>query len=230
MVESSKTVLGQARKFMRNWISVLGAFATTGVFIGWLVGASNSPVVYALLPLLFGLIGGFSFSRIENRAQEDSYRSKLIGLTDDTETQEKISKALGLDQKVEWVPAFWAASIMLFVGAAFVGISMGIDFRQGSTSTLSEVLERNNFAASDVDAEERLALQNALFQLRAYGMDDVEIDDVFSGTLLPFVKNDSLYLDDSYEGYGGTFDEKISSLFENLSKPVLTGRGPASNP
>ena len=56
------------------WIPVLLAFAAVGWLVGWLTGASNSPVVGAILPLFFGLVGATAYGMLDRHA-------KLGGLT-----------------------------------------------------------------------------------------------------------------------------------------------------
>jgi drug/metabolite transporter (DMT)-like permease len=67
-------------RLRRNaWFLVLLAFAFGGMgyFTGWLVGQSRTPAIPALLPLVIGLLGGFSYAVFEKRVTVGALLAKL---------------------------------------------------------------------------------------------------------------------------------------------------------
>ncbi len=205
-----------------SWAVVLLAFVAVGFLFGWLIGVSNSPVVASAIPLVFGLAGGFSFRYLERRAAEDSYAKKLKSATDDAETQEKIATSLGLDQRVEWMPAFWSTAIMAFCVSTYFGVLSGVTSRIGPQQSLSVILTMADIKPDSVVGEDRIAFQNALFRLRAIGATDEEVEDIFKHALCPLLKQK---FDDEY---GNDLSSTVAELFEGMETKIRGGRGPAS--
>lgn len=211
-----------------SWILILLAFAIVGSLWGWLIGASNSPVVASAIPLVAGLVGGFSFRYLERRAAEDSYAEKLKTATDDSETRKKIARSLGLDQRVSWMPAFWSLAVILFSICTYFGVLAGVDGRIGSQHKLSDILTALGTDPETVVGEDRIIFQNALFRLRAVGATDDEIDDIFKFALCPLLKTQP---QEDVEVYGNDISSTVSELFDGMdTKRQAAGRGPASVP
>jgi hypothetical protein len=129
-----------------SWAAIGLAFGVSGLLVGWLTGISNSPVVSTIIPLVFSLIGAFSYTFIlrskttENIARrirrldlDESTKSKLAGLTDDGST-------------TSWTRAFWALGVILFSVSCYFGAQIGIADRTANFDDTTDLLKESVFS------------------------------------------------------------------------------------
>jgi len=94
--------------------------------VGWFTGASETPVVGALLPLLFGLVDGLSFGFFDRRSKQFRLQKQLEQAELTATESKKVRKALDLDYSAAWMPGYWAIGVGLFCFFCFRGTSSGI--------------------------------------------------------------------------------------------------------
>jgi len=95
------------------------AFPVVGFFVGWLVGASRTPAVAALIPLLIGLLGAVPVVVITRRAIASRFIETVRRLEQKRELEagasERIDAKLGdAARESLWLPALWSVGAVLF--------------------------------------------------------------------------------------------------------------------
>jgi hypothetical protein len=205
--------------------AVLIASAAVGVFVGWLVGASATPVVAILLPLAFGLTGVLwqRYTNLRDRVQA------AVSLAEQQKADEAIKVMHGgdlqpaSDTSVQWATLITSLAIIAFVVAAYAGIQWGLEVRVPTTPALIDLVERD----STLDYHEMLTLTRLRLDLAAMRLGPHEIREVFQTSVLPLLRAPS------YRPGGPLHDvrpEALQDIARQLTANVIKreGRNPAS--
>jgi len=168
------------------WIVTAGAFVIVGYTIGYLAGASRSPVVATLLPLIVGLLGVSTTLALLNRRVG---LLKLVrGLKSiDENTAERIRAEVGSEVTTSaWVPAFGAFGAILFCVALQIGGRDGIGIRTPDLPSVTDLL--GNFQTEPPLEPEELADLHALrWHLQSLSISADETRTIFSQIVKPLI-------------------------------------------
>ena len=116
-----------------------------GLFSGWLVGSSQSPVVTAFLPLLFGAAGAVVYGFVDGQVKSEKRSDRLLAIPEIKSlpegAREQISAVMEVPiEGVNWLPVYWTVAIVTFIGFCYWGVQLGGQARipQYSTEALLE--------------------------------------------------------------------------------------------
>lgn len=155
------------------WLLVLATFPCTGFLVGWLTGASNSPVVATLLPLVFGVAGAVGFRALDRRNEASRIDQALAAF--DAPTRDAVRNALrGALPSNMLVPGLWSLGVLLFCAACFGGVKVGVDERLPRYPPLESLVRLNGLSA-----EEQAMLHHILWDLRAQGVSRAQAESAF---------------------------------------------------
>lgn len=164
------------------WIPIVLAFPVVGLLVGWLVGASNSPAVGALLPLVFGIFGAVSFGALEKRTRRDWLKSSLASV-EPKHTDELRLRIENLPETSLKTPAIWSSGVILFCAACFFGVRVGIAARIPCYKPLSELV-----ALKDLTVKEQSLLHRIRWHLLAQRIRTEEAEAFFGTTIAAALK------------------------------------------
>jgi hypothetical protein len=123
------------------WLLLIAVFPVAGWLTGWLVGQSRTPVVGALLPLLFGLAGALTYGLLDRSVKGQAVLKALKEELDPV-AFEKVQPVVAEQLKESlWLPAFWALGVILFCGACYGGLRIGLSFRVPEYPPLEELMK-----------------------------------------------------------------------------------------
>jgi hypothetical protein len=203
---------------------VLVASAAVGAFVGWLVGASNTPVVAALIPLTFGLTGV-----LWQRYTELKERLKAAT---DVPAREGVERSIDLvgarpvrpDEPGGTAPLV-SLAVITFVAASFIGVQRGIDMRVPRLPPLSELVAGD----TTLDHREAATLARLRLDLTRMRVSADEAREVFGATVVRMLRRKE------FAAGGALRDVRPDALREIARQIVPTaptpqaGRGPASD-
>ncbi|MCP4643766.1 MAG: hypothetical protein GY851_25195 [bacterium] len=109
-------------------ICALLAVVSVGLFVGWLVGVSASPVVSTVLPLVFSLLGGLGlgYAAVLSRLKAANDKIEALGKGIPANTQgAPDSEPLHVD----YPSILWSVAVTVFCVACYWGIQEGIEDR-----------------------------------------------------------------------------------------------------
>jgi hypothetical protein len=208
-----------------GFISLLLAFATVGGLTGWLVGASDTPVVAALLPLVFGMTGAIGFGYAEAASQLKLVREALA--LDDSGLRERLASALGPTGKAELrLPAFWGLAVVVFCVTCYLGLQSGVSLRVPQYPSLTALVG----SRAVITPEEAADLHGFRLALLRQNLPPEDAREIFHQVVAPFY-SDTAYLP------GGSFAavrpdalrQAIGRVVTAAQIPQAKGRGPASD-
>lgn len=152
------------------WAPILLTFPTVGLLIGWMVGASNTPVVGTALPLVFGVFGALGFGMLEHRVRDKNAIEKLASLDD--ELRKKVQALMELPESTSIkLVSFWASGILLFCVGCFGGFMGGYKHRESVMvmhyPSLEELLKPSSPTSSkDLAVVKTLTIQELALLIR----------------------------------------------------------------
>lgn len=163
------------------------AFSVTGILLGWLIGVSNSPVVAAILPLVFGLVGGFGFNKMDSRLFMLSKIKAIVKADEkDKEPPSKQEKSRNL---TEGAIIFWSITIIAFCCSIYLGANQGIKDRTGEPYSLTQMISLAGMTGHQFSLDDRIISHYALLKMQAKNLSENEISDFFKHTLVPLLKD-----------------------------------------
>jgi hypothetical protein len=163
------------------------AFVAVGFFVGRLVGQSRAPAIPALLPLLVGLLGGFSYALFEKRVTLATLLGKVeeVGVTKQLPPDTLASLRAEVEKEGDTslvLPAFWAACIVLFSIAAAEGLRYGIAERVPAYPELGTFLGDRR-----VPPEQRALLYQLEVACRSAGLSPGKYSEVMQTVVVPLL-------------------------------------------
>lgn len=200
-----------------SWFTTILAFGFTGYLLGWLTGSSNSPVVATVLPLVFGLVGAFSYSILDKSTKAEEWLEKLHDLELDSGVQTKVSDALRLSRGDPTSRALWSSGVAIFCACAFLGTLQGVEARNPKRPTTSELLSHVDVDLSDVTPTEFAVCTNNHFRLIAQNVPPPQVEAVFRNCIGITFQQDNA----AYEKLAGGTNaharaKALSALFEDI--------------
>ena len=158
-----------------------------GYLVGWLIGASDTPVVSVALPLLIGLISAVGYGITERRFVIDAIARRVMALAVvrklDRSEQEEVEAGLQSHAKRSpWLPTLWGIGIIGFSVACLLGLNVGIERRLPTYVPVEELL-----GETQVTAEERASLYALRWQHRSASVPPNQSDDLIRHVFLPIL-------------------------------------------
>lgn len=204
---------------------LLLAFAAVGALTGWLVGASDTPVVAALLPLVFGFTGAIGFGYAEAAAQVKLVREALA--SDDSGLRERLAAAVGPTSTGQLrLPAFWALAVVVFCVACYWGLQTGITLRVPRYPPLTALVG----AHAEITPEEAADLHGFRLALLRQNLPPEDAQEIFRQVVAPF------FADTAYSARGSLAAVRPDALRQAIKRVAAgaetqqaKGRGPASD-
>jgi hypothetical protein len=178
----------QRWKSATEWGVVLAAFGVSGLFMGWMVGSSRSPVVATFLPLVFGLIGALSYGMIEKSRKTETLVNKIQRLDVGEAVRQEILSKLDLSLESRWSRMYWALGVILFCAASYSGIQLGLGQWFSGYSTTSELISEIEVTRSSLTPEEFAEVCGLRYRLEYLGIPHKEIKSVFNEFVKPTFK------------------------------------------
>ncbi len=203
----------QGWKSVTEWVVVLAAFAVSGLFMGWMVGASKSPVVATFLPLVFGLIGALSYGLIEKSRKEDSLATNIRRLNVEEAVKQEIISKLGLSLDSRWSRVYWASGVILFCATSYSGIQLGLGQWISPYSTTSALMKEIAVAPDTLNSREYAAICGLRYRLEYLGIPHDEIKFIFREFVKPSFAAEPRDID--------TFNEQVESMLKGAEKLAI---------
>jgi len=196
------------------------AFSAVGYFSGWLVGASQTPVVVTILPLIVGLVGGVAVASFEKRAA----LQKVLKEAQDLEVAGKIASGAaaqiqgglqgGADPSYA-LPTMWSIGIALFCLAGYLGVHKGIEQRVPHYPAIAELV-----SGTQPTPEELVALFDLRLHLQARHVPPEEVRALFQDTIKPILARERFPKGgEEYSRYSPR-EAAIMLLVQRLKLPV----------
>ena len=118
------------------WIPLAAVFPIVGFVTGWLSGASQTPVIAGLLPLIIGLLGALNLGLLQRTFYAKKVAEQFKQLDEDLQSQldeglqSRIRNAFEVPMDTSLrLPAFWALAVAAFSIACFIGVFYGVNSR-----------------------------------------------------------------------------------------------------
>ena len=180
---------------LRPWlIPLLLIPLSVGYLVGWLVGASQTPVVATTLPLIFGLLGAVAFNTVSKNVLGEAYYDELIKIESiqslDKLDKIKIRKKLATSPDgTTWLPTYWAIGVLIFIIFCRIGITSGINDRLDSYEPLKTAIERNKL--EQIQPLDYAAIYRMRWYLKSAGLSSNEFNSMFDSVIVPILKAES---------------------------------------
>jgi hypothetical protein len=160
---------------------VLATFGVLGWFTGWLAGASDSPVVAALLPLVFGIFGAMGIGLLDVQARSKRVMEML-------QKSDRDLSSLLRDQVGQPAPAdtatlaVWCVGLMVYCATCYGGIQQGITRRVPAYASVEQLIGKLPNASSSELAE----LHRLRLGLMRQNVAESDAKQIFHGPILGF--------------------------------------------
>lgn len=161
-----------------------------GYLIGWLIGASQTPVVATALPLLFGLAGALSYHLVERKVVQRQITQALhtLEVVKSLDEPVRAQMASELKQHIErpvWLPTLWSGGILLFCIFCFLGLQDGIRRRVPQYPSLNVLL-----SGIEITPEERAELERFRRTMQSQGVSESEFKEIVQTICVPILTGD----------------------------------------
>ena len=184
-----------------------------GLYSGWLIGMSNTPVVGAALPLVFGLVAALSLPALDRFTGAMSLRTELAriekedGIPVGSELIQRVQQSA--DYKAEAIK-IWAICIMLFCVASHFGAKKGIRERQRGIAVrhLRSTAIQHPVLAS-LNSEDVASVYNFVLQCQLWRISDQERDACIKDILDRAEK-------ETVDHQSSKVDEALNKVFRDL--------------
>jgi len=192
------------------WSLLVAVFPVVGLFTGWTVGKSESPVVNTLLPLVFGLLGALSLGLLDSRVRGARLAELLKSL--DSDLRERVLRLLEVPRDTSLrLPAFWALGVLLFCGACYGGIRIGMASKTVAYTPLHEIEAiKQDFTALGPVAKGRT--YRLWWYLQSAGLPEDEARVFLATTVMPLAKEESTSSVIGRFGFESPLEELVRSV------------------
>jgi hypothetical protein len=201
---------------LRQYASIVLSFAAIGSLTGWLTGASATPVVNAILPLIFGLLGAFTYTLVDRHNQAKTLKKQIDDLDLDFTDKLKVKTSLDLDLRPESFLPMWGIAISLFCVAFYASLFYGARTREPAEYTsLSPLLEQVAIDKLRLKPVDHASLYNLYWRLRTINLTQQEIHNVFELSVVPaFATRHAM--EDGFNTKTELLCSELKSLLSNL--------------
>lgn len=214
-------------------LAVLLASGAVGAFLGWLIGASETPVVAAVIPLVFGLTGVLwqRYSAIRERVATALAVESTVGAERALDVM-RGSAALASPSGAPTDPVRRAAmltafAVTAFVGAAFMGLQRGLDARVPRLPGLATLVAGD----TTLSFREAATLTRLRLDLAAMRLTPEELTEVFQSAVLPVLGRAEFRPGgELHEGRVDALAYVAQQLTRTAVPRAAGGRNPASVP
>lgn len=167
--------------------AVMSAFGVVGLFTGVLMGLSSSPVVGAVVPLVFGVFGGLSYGYLGRQWTYDSLVDELKKSGKDKEVSEEcehiIGDLLNTDATAQRLPAYFAMGIIVLCVACAVGSWIGYTIRAGTAMdypSLESMVNGADPSYEDLEHRVKASLMGAYLRCQQLRVSEIDTRAVIS--------------------------------------------------
>jgi len=200
-------------------------FAALGYFSGWLVGASNSPVVSAVLPIASAVAGGVGLGLVQQAATSARIRAAVN--SNEPNLEAKVRSIIQDAPVALWsAPAAWALGVLLFVVVGLIGVRHGTLVRVPEYPPLQTLLGQDMKTQTHPTYGEMAILHGLLLNLQSQGVPELDARAIFDDVIIPF-------LQDPKNQPGGELADVRTLSLQNIASTVIptrrVNRGPASD-
>jgi hypothetical protein len=208
-------------------IGCLSAFIATGYLSGWLVGVSSSPVVAALLPLLFGILGAIGFGAIDRLLRIQEYGDKLekilanlpVGTAVAQNHLDQLRSLFQRDQTSKFMPLFWSTGAIALLFCLYPGLHQGASVRRPDY----DAVEKMFITDGDRDATGKtprqqltkvpptitVRLRGIFVRCKSSRIPPKDVEALFTSTIVPLLQ---------------TYDSEIKKVDSDLQSAVSTSK------
>jgi len=144
---------------------VVAGFGYIGYYVGWFAGASRTPTIDTLVPLLIALLCGLSYGLLDKKGLLE----KLTGKPEDEKHVEganpQTSRAAEHKNVCLWPAVLWVFAVAIFTGFCAKGSLAGYQLRSPVYQTVSGIV-----GPDKLTPVEYARATSVLLRLRALGM------------------------------------------------------------
>lgn len=194
-----------------NFLVYLCVPIAVGWLSGWLVGASQTPVISTVIPLIFGLMTaiGFGFVGIILRKSAIADAIKSVDLS--PEIREKIESGIGIMPTPDAM-MFGAIGAIVFCIAFYSGIHQGMSLRRPAYPSIKQ-----SYANLDFAPEEAVVLHKVRLDLMGLGVTEQEYSAIVNDVYIPILNKERNEL--------GTAEQRLTRVKElRDATEVLIGK------
>ncbi len=212
-----------------TWLIAI-AVVSAGLFTGYLMGVSSSPIAGAVFPALLGVAGAIGAGLVHKGLSAAALRESLENAHDvPANMKVRMLDIVQAHSASTWIPGFYAVVVVLFCLACFTGSLIG--FRQrtvndaGRFPTVDQVLKYYKY--DEQQPAQRIAVIGLLLRCRQVNMPPSECRSLMKNLALVFnaakPEAKAMVLTE-------TFKEKVNDLLSSETQlpserksPVLLG-------
>jgi uncharacterized membrane protein YgdD (TMEM256/DUF423 family) len=165
---------------------------SAGLLSGWLSGISMSPVVGVVIPILVGLLGAFGLPQALRSFRSSTLVDGVLSMQEIKKLDATSLTAVKLEanrlvEQPTWLPTVAGLGVLLFFGAFYLGVSVGIRDRIPQYPAISEVV-----TGVTLQHEERLAILKLSWGLKQVGLPTAEYVKTINDALVPVLSDKTL--------------------------------------
>lgn len=168
-----------------------------GWLTGWFVGASQSPVVSSLLPLLFGIGTALSYMLSDRHAMIHRLTEELYDIDEvkslPPPAQLRLANVLGVAHLPLWIPLLWTASAIVFCTFVYCGTRAGIAERVETYPTLHALIG----SLDSLTPEERSLLTEIRLRCISANLSSDETQQYFADVITPVLADSNRVQDEA---------------------------------
>jgi len=202
-------------------IVVLLAFSVSGWVLGWYTGASQSPVVATLLPLLFGLLGALSYGFLDRKSKVIQQNEALSKLGLDEGTRKKVEERLQIHYPARWMAAFWSLGVILFAAFCYFGTKAGIEKRVPTYPTLDKMLKAADVKTSELTPRDWAVLHRLRWQMKQLNIAPDDAKAAFGTVMKPAIEEKGFLVDWLTNGDARDVRQSRHALIESAADHLV---------
>ena len=174
----------------KSWQVWIPTFIIVPVFVGWIcgwyVGASQTPIVATLLPLIFGLFGAIGYGVIDKKVKAESVYEQLSTMDDFNILSTSIKNKIRSFESISvptWLPLWWSIGVAIFCVSCFFGTSSGVAARIPQYEDIPKLLGNK----LEVSPLETAYLYSAKQILSSQGVSKTDAISIFQNVFRPIL-------------------------------------------
>jgi len=157
---------------------IVVAFGFIGDRVGWFVGASRTPAVDSLVPIMIALLCGLSYGLLDKK----SLMEKLTGRPEPEPPREAASSGvqpIKVREPIQlWPAVLWVVAVAVFAIYCKRGAMAGFDFRSPTYNSVSDIIGRDKLTS-----EEYARATCIVLRLRALSVPPNQVDSIIKETI-----------------------------------------------